>query len=54
MREVKLHFVTEVTNPKTGDTWHLKRQDEQWCQAAEANGWIVINTEYELPTEEEN
>lgn len=52
MRDVKLRFVTEVTNPQTGDTWCLSRQTDEWCRLAEEAGSIVINTEYELNPEE--
>ena len=55
MREVQLLFVTEVLDPITGFTMEFHRMHDAWCGILEAHGYIVTNTEYEIPpTNEEN
>lgn len=49
MREVKLKFVTEVLDPQTGSTLTYPRMSDGWARDMEANGYIVTNTEHEIP-----
>lgn len=50
MREVFLRAITEVLDPRTGNTLQYPRMDDAWASMMEANGYIVTNTEQELPT----
>lgn len=55
MREVRLKFVTEVLDPRTGNTLTYPRMSDCWARDMEANGYIVTNTEHEIPpVNEEN
>lgn len=48
MREVRLLFVTEVLDPRTGSTIEYPRMTDAWCGMMEEHGYIVTNTEREI------
>ena len=55
MRKVHIIFETEVLRPETGHTLTYPRMSVAWCDMMETNGYIVTNTEREVPaTNEEN
>lgn len=55
MRKVRLLFVTEVLDPRTGGTLEYPRMTDAWCGMMEEHGYIVTNTEREIPpVNEEN
>lgn len=55
MRKVRLLFVTEVLDPLTGSTLEYPRMTDAWCGMMEEHGYIVTNTEREIPpVNEEN
>ncbi|UVB02987.1 hypothetical protein IVIADoCa2_10 [Xanthomonas phage vB_Xar_IVIA-DoCa2] len=55
MRKVRLLFVTEVLDPRTGGTLEYPRMSDAWCGMMEEHGYIVTNTEREIPpVNEEN
>lgn len=55
MREVRLLFVTEVLAPWTGSTVEYPRMPDAQCGMLEEYGYIVTNTEREIPpANEEN
>lgn len=49
MREVRLLFLTEVLDPRTGSTLEYPRMTDAWCGMMEEHGYIVTNTEREIP-----
>lgn len=49
MREVRLLFVTEVLDPMDGRTLEYPRMSDAWCGMMEEHGYIVTNTEREIP-----
>lgn len=46
-------FLTEVLDPITGNTVVLLRKADKWCRTVEEEGYIVTNTEQEIPSYEE-
>ena len=55
MRIIELYYETELLCPKTGRTLEYPRLSDAWADMMRNNGYIVTDTEREIPpVNEEN